>query len=414
MLEVMVSRFILLPMLVWMCASAWASVVAVNPDGTLQIDGNPVFPIGLTMAPPPDGQSPDGDPAFEELSKAGINFMRSGPVGGNWTPDYLKEEKHLLDVAAKYSMQAAPWLKELADFPAGATVKEERLKELVNALKDHPGLGVWKGADEPEWGKIPVANCKRVYDVIKSLDPNHPIWVVQAPRGTVQSLAAYDSTYDITGTDVYPVSYPPGGHSLLPNKEISMVGDYAQRMRQVTQGKKPFWMTLQIAWSGVAGKGKTLRFPTFAQERFMTYQAIINGARGLIYFGGNLPQTFNEQDAKLGWNWSFWQHVLKPLVEEVGAHGPLAQAMLAPDANLPVRVNGQGIEFVVRETPEALFILACDRDPVNTAQIKFTGLPSSAGEGKVLFEEPRTVKATNGSFEDWFGPFEVHVYRFAR
>lgn len=32
------------------------------------------------------------------------------------------------------------------------------------------------------------------------------------------------------------------------------------------------------------------------------YQAIVNVACGLLYFGGNLTQTMNESDAKLGWN----------------------------------------------------------------------------------------------------------------
>jgi hypothetical protein len=31
-----------------------------------------------------------------------------------------------------------------------------------------------------------------------------------------------------------------------------------------------------------------------------------------------------------------------------------------------------------------------------------------------MFESPRKVVAKNGKFTDWFGPFEVHVYRFKR
>ena len=48
----------------------------------------------------------------------------------------------------------------------------------------------------------------------------------------------------------------------------------------------------------------------------MTYQAIINGARGLVYFGGHLTKACTPEDAKLGWNWTFWSHVLRPVVEE--------------------------------------------------------------------------------------------------
>lgn len=50
-------------------------------------------------------------------------------------------------------------------------------------------------------------------------------------------------------------------------------------------------------------------------------------------------------------------------------------------------------------------------------RVRFSGLPEKIhGEaaGTVLFEEPRKVDAEHGSFADWFGPFEVHVYRFSR
>ena len=62
--------------------------------------------------------------------------------------------------------------------------------------------------------------------------------------------------------------------------EISAVGDWTKIIVEAA-GPKPVWMTLQISFSGTATKGKTLRMPTFPEERFMTYQAIINGARGL-------------------------------------------------------------------------------------------------------------------------------------
>ena len=43
-----------------------------------------------------------------------------------------------------------------------------------------------------------------------------------------------------------------------------------------------------------------------------------------------------------------------------------------------------------------------------------TGLPADCTTGSVIFEEPRTVEAKDGSFTDWFGPNEVHVYKFTR
>src|SRR6185436_14963202 len=187
---------------------------------------------------------------------------------------------------------------------------------------------------------------------------NHPVAVTHAPRGTVESLRRYNPTADITGADIYPVGYPPGTHSLKTNKNISMVGDYTRTMMEVADGRMPVWMILQIAWSGVIKPGKTLRFPTFAEERFMTYQAIINGARGLIYFGGHLEQGLSPEDARLGWNWTFWRRVLRPVIEEIGSHSPLYPALTAQDSKLPVSVqNGNGIEFCVRQNGNDLFVI---------------------------------------------------------
>ena len=180
---------------------------------------------------------------------------------------------------------------------------------------------------------------------------------------------------------------------------------------EVAEGKKPVWMVLQISWSGVLKPGKTLRLPTFPEERFMAYEAIINGARGLNFFGGNNPGALNPRDAKLGWNWTFWSRVLKPVIEEIGRKSPLHPALVAPDSKLPITVAGPGMEWCVREVGRELFILACKREGP-TGETTFSGLPEKAGEGEVMFESPRRVHARDGRFSDWFAPFEVHVYRF--
>jgi hypothetical protein len=79
-----------------------------------------------------------------------------------------------------------------------------------------------------------------------------------------------------------------------------------------------------------------------------------------------------------------------------------------------VKAEGaDGVELVVRETPDALFLLACKREG-KTAKVTFTGLPTGVTEGEVLYESPRRVRAESGALVDWFAPFDVHVYRFAK
>jgi hypothetical protein len=126
-----------------------------------------------------------------------------------------------------------------------------------------------------------------------------------------------------------------------------------------------------------------------------------------------VPQCWNEQDRALGWNWSFYGKVLKPVLDEFNPAGPLYPALIAPDSKLPVTVErASDVEFRVREANGAVYLLAAKREGA-TEKVTFHGLPSGVSTGDLLYEEPRKVTAANGSFTDWFGPNEVHAYRFA-
>ena len=43
----------------------------------------------------------------------------------------------------------------------------------------------------------------------------------------------------------------------------------------------------------------------------MIYDAIINGARSLAFYGGNIYRCWDDRDEGLGWNWTFWDDVLE-------------------------------------------------------------------------------------------------------
>ena len=62
---------------------------------------------------------------------------------------------------------------------------------------------------------------------------------------------------------------------------------------------------------------------TVPEQRFMAYESIINGARGLTYFGGGLPQTLNERDKPLEFNWTYFDRVMRPLFDEIGPKSPI-------------------------------------------------------------------------------------------
>ena len=270
----------------------------------------------------------------------------------------------------------------------------------------------------------------RAYERLQQLDGTHPLVITQAPIGTVAQLSPYQQAFDITGADVYPVSYPPGAHTMSGNRDISVVGDVTRKMI-IVAGGKPVWMTLQIAWSGVAPSKQrpavVPRFPTLQAERFMAYQAIVNGARGLVFFGGHLTQVAAPEDAAAGWNWTFWDEVLRPLTEELTS-AAVAPALVAPNAKAAIKASTADVELVARDDGKFLYVVAVRRKGT-TNVVAFTGLSGNIASGEVLHEyvqKPlpppigagkqvfRTVSVANGRFVDWFAPHDVHVYRFRR
>ena len=424
------------------CISSYgATKITFDPSGTMRIDGKPMFVISFTMAPPVDGKTPDGNNAYDELHDAGGNYVRVPPptrgletVDGklppvHWDEDGIATIKKYLDVAADHHMYGWISLRGIETLKPDDKRKEGQLRKVIGEFKDHPAIGGYKASDEPAWGHVPVETVVRAYRVIHEVDPYHPVLILHAPKFTADVIAPYMAGTDITGEDIFPIGYPMGKHSDMPNKELSVVADETDKIMRAAHGK-PVWMTLQIAWSGVSRPGQnTLRYPSFFEERYMTYAAIIHGARGINYFGGQVPKTLNERDAKLGWNWTFWDRVLKSVVQEIGDKSPLNPALLVPNSKIPVKLQavppapadndstaavGKGdIDFCVREVGNDLFLLAAKREgPVS--RVSFSGLPLKDQTSELLFESPRKVTVKDGAFTDWFAPHEVHVYRFAK
>jgi hypothetical protein len=395
--------------------------------GNLLVGGKRVFPLGLSDPPPVDGTAPNGKPAWAEISSAGANFARNYTV---WTSGAAAEQMltlgRELDVAAEHGMQLWVALAGIDDNLS----RKSLLNKVVNTLKSHPGVGVWKGADEPAHGHIPASDLVAVRQHLRTLDPEHPIAIIQAPRApsppgshqdrrlTIASVKPYAAACDIHGVDIYPVSRPVGRHAGGPpvNTDISVVGDVTRILARAT-GRKAIWTTLQIAWSGVLPPHHTVVFPTLQQARFMAYDAVIAGARGLFFFGGHLGPAMSPQDRQRGWNWSYWKRVQRPLLKELSDAAHTA-ALTAPVAAHAVKANAADVAVSARQADGVLYVIAVRRSPTAHGKVRFTGLPTGVTHGTVLAHgagnPARPVTAARGSFTDpsVFEPHNARVYRF--
>ncbi len=392
--------------------------------GNLLVNGQPVFPLGLSDPPPLGTTAPNGQDAWAEVASAGTNLVRNYTI---WTKAGLDEQLiavgEQLDAAPAHGLQL--WLA-LAGVDNDLS-QQPLLDQVVNTFKGHPGLGAWKGSDEPAHAHVPAAGCVAVYHHLKQLDPHHPVVIIEAPRGpgptlqspdkplTTAAVRPYAAACDVHGIDIYPI--PPGAHAGGPpvNTDISVVGDMTSLIAKAST-QKAIWTTLQIAWTGTLPPHPIV-FPTLQQARFMAYDAIINGARGLFFFGGHLKAAMNAADQARGWNWTYWNNAQRPLLEEL-SDPDHRRALLAPHAELTITANAPDIALSARTADGVLYLIAVRKSPSASGRIRFSGLPAGIDQGTVLAHPggnpARPVTVTRSAFTDPspFAPHNARVYRF--
>ena len=348
-----------------------------------------------------------------------MNFFKVGPPTTPWTSADIDDAK-LWDQAV-WSRGAYTWinLSTLSRAQPGSST-HSLLNQVITTLKGDSlgsdGIGMWKGADEPWWNGFPVSSLQFAYCLAtsrgepgwcanySSLDSDH-LWVtIQAPRGTASDLAPYSAVTDVHGSDAYPIDID------ITNPDLHQVGRWTSTIASITPSQS-VWTTLQICSSGsYNANGYVL--PTRLQERYMIYDAIINGARSLNFYGGNNPNCWNASDAAYGWNWTFWNTVLKSLVQEISASSEIAPALVNTASEQALSTSDSTTQGVKRlgATSNDIWVIAA-RSGSGTQTVTISGLPATITSGAV-YTEGRSVTVSNGSFTDNFAQWGVHVYRF--
>ena len=384
--------------------------------GTFRVNGRRFFPIGLTMPPPLGARTPWGTDAFDELVDGGITVFRTGAHGVFWSDELLRETELLSERAARRGVYTWVGLNELAEaWPR--TPDEERLLRVVRALRDHPATLMWKGSDEP-WPRFTPADLLRPYRLLKQHDPDHLVHNTFGPfsrdgsmlqrRPDPPDLRPFGAVTDTYAVDVYPIYYHLLG---VREPKLHMVGLWTKAIRRAT-GASAVTTTLQICFAGSDGPPGSGAYvlPTRRQERFMAYDAIINGARGLFFYGGQLGYCHGESDAQYGWNWTFWRTVLEDLVAEIGVGSPLHRVLLRPETTKELAVTSPRAQAIGRLVDGDLWILAALRGR-RAEVVEIKGLPGWARAGRT-YPDGRRVLAGAGRLRDRFPGWGVRVYRF--
>src|SRR5918992_1036197 len=316
--------------------AAGAVATTVDRHGTTLVNGRKVFPIVLAKGPERGSTTPAGVPALAEVGSAGVNFVKVGPASTVWSDADTADAIAWNQEAGKYGISTWINLSTLSRARPGSW-QETRLRRVIAALERDPGgraIGMWKGAEGPRRYRIPPGSLGFAYCLASwggprggaggaPADSDH-LWVtVQAARGSPLGLRRYSAVTDVHGVNHYPVSL---GN---PDPALHEVGLWTERLAQATPNGS-VWTTLQICWSWSGDSNGNFALPSWREERYMIYDAILNGARSVAFYGGRRPKCWSGLDSVHRWSWTYWNEVLAGLIREINAASPIAPALVNP------------------------------------------------------------------------------------
>ena len=238
------------------------SVVTIDREGRLIVNGNPFFVIGLYAVPKTH---------LAEAKKLGFNSVhtyRGEGLKSRFRPKgRAREMLAYLKAADKEDLMVWMGLPRY-EINHNFTPVIERF---IDTLKFSPALMAWYIYDEPDIENISLYKIEYVAQMLEQQDTYHPKLLALS-----RDSKEYVHVPDIIITDYYPI-----GRS---NRKISGV---TQRIESVLKNNKPVWNVVQMHGKGKGGAGYGYKEPSYKQLRNMTFQSIIAGAKGVLFFTYN-------------------------------------------------------------------------------------------------------------------------------
>ncbi|HEU0123289.1 MAG TPA: hypothetical protein VFQ91_22360 [Bryobacteraceae bacterium] len=379
--------------------------LSIDTDGMIKINGQRTFMLGLyDFAKTSDPKTSD---QWKDARDAGFNLVHTNATATD------------LQKAAQHGLYAWTGVGALNG------TNEAAIRKTVETLRNEQALILWETEDEPTfvWKKpleirTPAERIIATRKLVQSLDPKRLFYLNQSPTNLVSTLRKYNEGTDVVATDVYPVIprglrnqyalWPDGQQGDFLNESISQVGQYMDKMRQVSGPSKPVFMVLQgFAWESIQKEPdpKMMLYPTKEQGRFMAYQSIVHGANGILYWGLHLGPANNPA----------WQTARAVASELKQIPGEIAARPLPAKLALEYFDTGhsldRGIAYTVRPSKDSVLVIAVNEDK-NPVDVAISGL----SEYKSCQVEFGTQTATlrNGVLRHLFEPFGARVFRCRR
>jgi len=368
------------------------------------------FPIGFY-------ELPQGDAALQAMADAGANLIRCGSRAD-------------LDRAQRAGMHG--WVT--LPLHAGAT---DSLRTQIEDVVDHPALAIWEGPDEIVWNFTAfsglhksmgvyehadewwlqtrrsikyseskaaeiIPNMRASVELIRSIDTkSRPVWMNEALRSDVKFVRQYLPFIDIVGCDIYPVTGK--------ERKIERMAGATDRWVQAGKGK-PVWMVMQaFSWDelGEDYVARGTAYPSFAESRFMAYDVIAHGAKGIMYWGSTYLKSEDFRGS------------LYTLISELTSLNAFLVAPDEPDVKLRLielteELPGYGVAMAARRSGSDWMIALINEDAIPRMAVEVSGLERIEGHDLMLLYGEETARVTGGEIVVRLQPKEVKVFSTSR
>ena len=341
--------------------------VKFNNQGVCYVRGEPFFPLGMYHVAWGANREQMLQ-CVQDLADAGLNTVHTSCTD-------LDVYQEVLDKAQTLGMH----------------VITEGLRATSPGLQrfdSHPAVLAWNSGDEPDIANVSPVQVGDHVDAIRDVDPNHLVYTTVANPELLDRYAPY---VDVFSNDPYPLT--------SGNTNTVAVANATAKARAAVGPGRALWMVPQCF--GYA-KGPWV-IPTPAQERSMTYQALIEGANGLIWY------TYDDTQFKVLDHPELWA-MMKQLTREIKTLTPM---LLEPACDRQRFATGPDncLRGVTIRLSHELTVLTAhtNENDLGQQELGVPGLPAT-GKAEVMFED-RSVDVVAGKIRDSFAPYAVHVYR---
>jgi hypothetical protein len=295
--------------------------------------GTPTFVLGLyttsgysttrsTYAGGADGWGHD------RIAQAPINLLINYHLGrapipalGVYLDDLHARGIRYLQTVNFYHRQDGQYRQ--IEYPAAQQGEDELNRWVARTLGAHPGLAGFYVMDEQPAEMVPIVF--RQYRALAAAAPGSVTYGVLGD-GKESQAPLWRDALDVMGLDPYPIVKPAG------QNDLAMVGEWTRLGQDAVKRSRPVWMVLQYFPLTAAGG-----WPSEADLRAMSWMAVIEGARGLLYW------SFGEKG--LAWvkdpraREQKWAELVR-VTKEIKALEPV---LLAPDATVVSQESSRGV-----------------------------------------------------------------------